>query len=152
VSVINIISGDFSRFNFNEKISFSEMFFILAITFSNYLILLNILLCIFVKNFYEVKNDIKSNLGLEINYTPFQNIKNIIFGKINQTLENIEFYCIDLDYYLNQAMILRGQYEKAIYLDDNKNKKEYFKGNKVNNNNKNFLLINPIYFHNFKFF
>jgi len=90
--ILVFITGniDLNLFSGQDPLFYS--IFILLITFSNYLLLLNILLSIVVHSYFDVKNEIKINFGNEIDEDFLTKIKEILYQKILLIFKRIQIY------------------------------------------------------------
>ena len=131
VQILIMIAGNIDYTIFNEVDSAFSLIFVIIITFSNYLILLNVLIAIIVHSFFDVKNENKINFSTDIEENFFTQIFKICYKKVRMTILTISKYYLNLQKYSKLAEITILQFNKEI-LNMEKVKKE----NKEASNNK----------------
>ncbi len=101
LQVLNIVVGNVNLDYFQNDNMIIAAIFIVFITFSNYLILLNILLSIVVHTFFDIKNENKINFGNDIDEDFITKISVIIYKKNLLIFTRIEVYFYNVFHYLN---------------------------------------------------
>jgi hypothetical protein len=99
ISLLKILGEEIEDLKFPPKLKIYGILYIYWITFSNYLILGNVLLCIVLFTYYEVKNEIKMNFGENFSEYFILKIGLIIKNKIILIFERIHLYYYDVIYY-----------------------------------------------------
>jgi len=136
LEVLLIISGNINLQIFSNENKTIYIIYIILITFSNYLILLNILLSIVVQSYYDVKNENKINFGKEIKENFLSKITDIIYYKVLIIFERIEIYLPCIEFYDQVAN------EKILQFNNELIDKKANENTDKENQKDNFILIN----------
>jgi hypothetical protein len=133
LTVLNIIGEEISYLEFSTADKSYGMIYIFMITFFNYLILFNLLLCIFVQTFYDVKNDIKMNFGQEIKDDFITKLYSILYKKFLLILERIQLYYYDVKIYFDLVNNSKKQFLiEVVALNNEKIDKDRKRENNFN--------------------
>lgn len=134
LQIIFIIAGNVDINIFTDVSKPYSTIWIIAITFTNCLILLNILLAIVVQSFIDVKNENKINYGKELNESFLQKIIDISYKKILLIYQRLDQYYYDISYYF--YMIQENITQFQLEIEDGQKK------NTNNDKNKNKIIQN----------
>lgn len=146
LQVLIIVVGNVDMEIFKDETQVFAVVFIFLVTFSNYLILLNILLSIVVHTFYDVKNENKINFGNAFEEDFLTKMIDIIYKKILLIFDRIEVYFYIILYYNKIANEKIEQFKNEIKEIDEKNKrKEEDNKNGLDSKTKN-LSANEVIF------